>query len=104
MEEILSLAIITSEYDDYDQVIATNGHPSGTVVTDGSNTSQTFKTNLTEGSNDYWKDTLLLFTSGALTGQVKRVSAFNASTDFVTVATAFTTAPSNGDRFVLVNA
>lgn len=92
----------TQFIDDFDTVIATSGHPSGTVVSDGSNTSSTFKTDLTQAT-DYWKDTLLLFTTGSLINQVKKVTAFNSGTDFITVSPAFTAAPTAGDRFILIN-
>lgn len=74
----------------------------GTVVADGGNTATTFKTDLAESTTDHWKDALLTFVTGSLAGQVKKVSAFAPGTDFVTVSAAFTGAPSNGDRFVVV--
>lgn len=89
--------------DPCDVQIGTDGSPSGTVVSDAGNTATTFKADRTESVTDHWKDALLLFTSGALVGQVKRVSAFNPTTDFITVSSAFTAAPSAGDRFLLVN-
>ncbi len=89
--------------DPVDERIATGGQPSGTVVTNGGNTGLTFKTDRTESSNDYWRDALILFTSGALIEQVKRISAYDGTTKFITVANTFTTTPTGGDRFVLVN-
>lgn len=74
----------------------------GTVVADGSNTSGTFKTDLTEATTDHWKDALLVFLTGSLAGQVKKVGAFNPTTDFVTTVTSYTGAPSASDRFMLV--
>lgn len=74
----------------------------GTVLTDAGNTATTFKTDLTEVS-DHWKDCFCTFLTGSLAGQTKPVSAFNGTTDFLTAASAFTAAPSNGDRFVLIN-
>lgn len=74
----------------------------GTVVSDAGNTSSTFKTDLTEGSTNYWTDALLVFVTGSLAGQVKKVSSFNFTTDFISTATAYTAAPSAGDRFMLV--
>lgn len=89
--------------DDYDSLIGTAGAPSGTVVTDAGNLATTFKTDRTEATTDYWKDALLLFTSGTLAGQVKKVSAYNGTTKFVTLSAGFTGTPSAGDRFVFVN-
>jgi hypothetical protein len=89
--------------DDWDQQIGTSGDPSGTVLTNGGNTALTFLTDRSESTNDYWKDALVLFTTGALIGQVKKATAYNGSTKFLTVSGGFTGTPSNGDRFVLVN-
>lgn len=74
----------------------------GTVLTDAGNTATTFRTDLTEAT-DHWKDCFCTFLTGALAGQTKPVSAFNGTTDFLTAASAYTAAPSNGDRFVLIN-
>lgn len=89
--------------DDWDQQIGTAGNPSGTVLTDGSNTASTFLTDLTASGTDYWKDCLLLFTTGSLAGQVKKITAYNGGTKFVTISGAYTGTPSNTDRFILVN-
>lgn len=97
------VAITDEATDPVDLMLGTSGNPSGVIVADGSNTSSTFKTDLAESVNDYWKDALILFTTGNLAGQVKKVSAFNATTDFITVSAAFTGTPANGDRFLIVN-
>lgn len=89
--------------DAYDERFETSNHRSGSVVADGGNTATTFKTDLTESVTDYWKDCLLMFTSGTLIDQVKKVSGFNPTTDFITMASAFTAAPSAGDRFILIS-
>lgn len=91
------------DIDPVDLIIGTGGQPSALVVTDGGNTATTFKTDLTEAVTDYWKDALILFTSGALNGQVKKITTYNGTTKFVTVNAAFTGTPSGSDRFVLVN-
>lgn len=80
----------------------TTGEPTGAVVADGSNTAQTFETDLSESTSDYWKDVLILFTSGSLINQIKRVSAYDGSSKFITANTPFTGAPSGGDLFVLI--
>lgn len=75
----------------------------GTVQADVGNTASTFKTDLAEGTDDWWKDTFLVFAkSSSLAGQVKKVTAFDEGTDFITTD-AFTGAPTAGDIFVLVN-
>ena len=81
------------------------GVQSGLIVTSGSNTSSTFKTNLT-GVNDAYGNGngggVLLFTGGALAGQSKRVTGFVNSTAFITVESAFTATPSVSDPFTVV--
>jgi hypothetical protein len=78
--------------------------PTGTVVTNaGSNTATSFKTDRTESTNDYWKDAYLILTSGAMSGQVKKVSAYVGSTKVITMSTAFTGIPADGVTFLLVN-
>jgi hypothetical protein len=74
----------------------------GTVVSNGSNTSSTFKTDRAESTTDNWKRAILIFYSGALAGQAQKVSAYNGSTNFVTLQNAFSGAPSAGDMFVLL--
>lgn len=89
--------------DDWDQALGTSGNPTGTVVTNGGNTGTTFCTDLSSSTTDFWKDCLLLFTTGSLAGQVKKITAYNGSTKFVTISGSYTAAPSNTDRFILVN-
>jgi hypothetical protein len=89
--------------DPVDLVLGTAGNPTGAVVSDAGNAANTFRTDLAESTNDHWKDCLLLFTSGALAGQVKKVTAYNSTTKFVTVSNPFTGTPAAGDRFVLIN-
>lgn len=89
--------------DPVDLLLPTGSQPSGVVVADGGNSATAFVTDLSESTDDYWKDALLLFTSGTMAGQLKKVSAYTGSTKTVTCSTAFTAAPSDGDRFVLLN-
>ncbi len=89
--------------DDLDVMLGTSGDPTGLIVTDAGNLAITFKTNLTSAVDDYWKDCLILFNTGTLAGQVKKVSAYTGATKFITVASAFTGTPANGDQFTLVN-
>lgn len=89
--------------DPVDVVIGTTGHATGTVQSDAGNSATQFKTDRTEATNDHWKDALVVFTSGSLAGQVKKISAYNGTTKIATVSTAFTGTPANGDRFLLIN-
>jgi hypothetical protein len=89
--------------DPIDVFLGTDGSPSGQVLADAGNNAGSFLTDRAEVAADFWKDCLLLFTSGSLAGQVKKISGYNAATHFVTVASPFTGTPANGDRFVLIN-
>jgi hypothetical protein len=73
------------------------------VVADGANTATTFKTDATESTADFWKDALCLFLSGTLINQVKKVTAYDGGTKFLTFTSGFTGAPSAADKFVLIN-
>jgi len=74
----------------------------GAVVADGSNTATTFKTDLASTTNDFYKDSYLLFRTGSLAGQQKKILGYNGSSKFVTVP-AFTGVPSSNDLFTIVN-
>ncbi len=77
----------------------------GSVSADGGNTNTQFKTNLTGDDDSYGDSTggmLLVFTSGNLLGQSKRVSGFVNSTGFITVESAFLDIPDTGSGFILV--
>lgn len=87
--------------DPYDQMIGTSGHPSATAFSGGS--GATFQTTLAESTTDYWKNNLLTFTTGANKDQVRRVTGYDGTTKAVTVDSAFTSAPSDGDRFILIS-
>jgi hypothetical protein len=75
----------------------------GTVVADGSNSATTFKTDMTETSNEHWKESFILITSGTLTGAARKIDGFVAATDFVTVTPAFPSTPANGVTFAIIN-
>lgn len=89
--------------DPEDWTFATHGGPSGAVIADVGNTTLTFKTDRTEATNDVWKNTLCLFTTGALAGQIQKVTGYDGATKFLSFSTGFTAAPAGTDRFVLVN-
>lgn len=77
--------------------------PRGSVVADGGNTALTFKTNLASSINDFYKDMILKFTSGTMSGELKKVAAYDGTTNFITVQGGFTAAPSAADNFDLIN-
>jgi hypothetical protein len=86
------------------QDLALGAFPTGTVVTNGSNSVTSFKTDLIQVTASYWNDVFLVFTSGALIEQVKKVIGFDGTTKFVTVSgIGFTGTPAGGDHFYLIN-
>ena len=83
--------------------IDTTMRPTGAVVSDAGNSTTVFMTNLAETAADYWKDCLIMFTSGNLINQVKKISGYNGSTKVITVSSGFTETPSASDNFIIVN-
>lgn len=75
----------------------------GAVTTDGGNSATSFETDLAQTTNDYWKDSYLLLTSGVLAGQQKRITAYNGTTKIITVSGGFTGTPADGVSFAIIN-
>lgn len=78
-------------------------YPSGAVVADAANTAQTFKTDLASATNDTYKDSFLLFISGTLIDQQKKIITYLGTSKFISVATSFTAAPTAADVFKIIN-
>ena len=78
-------------------VISTEGS-----VDDASATASSFVTNLSSAVDDYYNDKILTFTSGSLIGQSRIIHDYVGSTKTVSFDEAFTSAPDNGDDFVLL--
>lgn len=72
------------------------------VATDAGNSATQVKTTLASAVNDYYKDMLILLTSGALIYQVKKVTAYTGATKILTFG-AFTGIPADGVTFKLIN-
>ncbi len=77
--------------------------PAAAVVADSGNVATLFVTNLTSAVTDFWKDAVVVFTTGALAGQLKRVTGYNGTTKALSFAAGFTSAPATGDLFVIIN-
>jgi len=71
-------------------------------VNDASPSVTSFITALTNSTNNFYKNSVLTFTSGSLNGQVRRISAYNGTTKTITLDPALTSAPANGDTFTIV--
>ncbi len=80
---------------------------SGAVVDDAANSATTFLTNLTETQDNYYGDSnggnVLVFVDTANDKiQARRVTAYNGTTKFITVESAFDAEPTAGDIFILL--
>lgn len=73
-----------------------------TVQSDAGNSATQFKTDLSSATNNFYKDSLFLFVTGALTGQQKLCTSYAGGTKIATV-NALTGTPANGDKAVLIN-
>lgn len=80
-----------------------DGQPGASVVADAGNTATTFVTNLTETANDHWAGAGVVFTSGALKGQVREVESYNGASKALTLVEPLTAAPVASDAFVIIN-
>jgi hypothetical protein len=76
--------------------------PNATVIADGANSATTYKTDLAESTDNHWKDAFWKFKTGALTGQVRKVTGYNGTTKFIT-CDAFTGTPAAGDTGDIIN-
>lgn len=76
------------------------------VVTDGGNSASSFKISrfgLGTEATDELKPAFLQAQSGALKGQVQKVTGYVTATDIVTVSPAFPSTPADGVYFKVVN-
>ncbi|PHS61195.1 MAG: hypothetical protein COB09_18580 [Thalassobium sp.] len=79
---------------------STQGIEIGAAVTGTLSITQ-MSTNLTETTNDHYKDSLLIFVSGTLAKQSTTITGYNGTTKVLTFD-AITEAPLNTDNFVIV--
>lgn len=76
----------------------------GNVVDDIGNSRTAIKTDLTETEVNHWERVLVCFSTGTLAGQLALVSAYDPVTSVLTLAgTGFSSIPTDGDSFVLIN-
>jgi hypothetical protein len=71
-------------------------------VNDLSATTSSFVTNLSEATDDHYRDAVLSFVSGALIGQSRTISSYDGTTKTVTLDQALTEAPTNADEFLIL--
>jgi hypothetical protein len=72
----------------------------GTVAA-GSTTSTINTSDLTEATNDHYKDRWLIFVTGAAARQAKQITGYNGTTKALTTG-VFQDAPATSDTFVIV--
>jgi hypothetical protein len=72
------------------------------TVNDASATRTSFVTDLASAVDDFYNDKILVFISGALEGQGRIISDYNGTTKAVTFDEATTSAPANGDGFIIL--
>jgi hypothetical protein len=85
--------------------VVANIQPSGLgwtgTVNDASATTTSFDTTLTQ-ADDFFNKSFILFTDGALQGQSRKISDFANTGGTVTLASALTAAPADGDPFIIL--
>jgi len=87
----------------YDSLFEDFGVFSGTVfgtVGAGSTTTSVTTADLTEVTNDHYKNKIITFTKGILIGQSAKVTAYNGTTKALAVTT-LTDTPAENDKFIL---
>lgn len=72
------------------------------AVNDGSATTTSFVTNLTEATDDHYNGAILLFTDGALQGQSRKITDYNGTTKAVTLSSAVTDTPADTTPFIIL--
>lgn len=82
------------------QALASNSMVTGSAVTGTLSTTQ-MSTGLAQTINDFYVGRIIIWTSGTLAGQAASITAYNGTTKVLTYTTT-TTAPSNGDTFIIV--
>lgn len=68
----------------------------------GSSSTTIVDAERTEATTDYWQHSVVVMTGGANVGQARRITAFNATTDTLTVAPAFKSAVGTGDTYTIL--
>ena len=73
------------------------------TVIDASATTTTFITGLTSSVDNFYNDSMLVFTDGALAGQVRAIYDYIGATKTIILEEALTSAPVNGVAFAVVS-
>ena len=73
------------------------------TVIDAAATTTTFVTGLTSSVDNFYNDSMLVFTDGALAGQVRAIYDYIGATKTIILEEALTSAPVNGVAFAIVS-
>jgi hypothetical protein len=73
------------------------------TVIDAAATATTFATGLDSAVDDFYNDSMLVFTDGALAGQVRAIYDYVGATKTIVLEEALTSAPVNGVAFSIVS-
>lgn len=73
------------------------------TVNDGSPTTTQFITTLTSLVDNFYNDLDVLFITGSLAGQARVITGYTGSTKTVQFDEALTSAPANGDKFLVLS-
>ena len=73
------------------------------TVIDASATTTTFVTGLDSAVDDFYNDSMLVFTDGALAGQVRSIVDYVGATKTIVLEEPLTSAPVNGVAFTIVS-
>ena len=71
-------------------------------VDDSSATTTTFVSNLTETTDGFYHDKVMVFISGDLACQARHIETYTGSTKSITVSQGFTSAPADCDEFLIL--
>lgn len=93
-----------AEWNDLFVDLQTDGVLTGFEVDDAVATPTTtvFRTSLTEATDDHFNDMFAHFISGNLQGQSRKISDYDGTNKEITLATALTEAPADGDKAIIV--
>jgi hypothetical protein len=73
------------------------------TVNDAGATATSFITDLASSVDNFYNDSMLVFNSGALTGQVRAITDYVGATKTITLEEALTSAPANGVEFSIIS-
>jgi hypothetical protein len=73
------------------------------TVIDAAATTTTFATGLTSSVDNFYNDSMLVFTDGTLAGQVRAIYDYVGATKTIILEEALTSAPANGVAFAIVS-